>query len=44
MALLTKNGKKPLLLLMTFINSFEKNCGTFRGVGGKNPLSSTTLG
>jgi len=25
---------------MTFINMFEKSCGTFRGRGGKNPLSS----
>jgi hypothetical protein len=44
MELLTNNGKKNSLLLMTLINRFERSCGTFRGGGGKNPLSSTTLG
>jgi hypothetical protein len=31
-------------LLPTLINRFKRNCGTFRGGGGKNPLSSMTLG
>jgi hypothetical protein len=44
MELLTNNGKKNPFLLMTLINRFERSCGTFRGRGGKNPLSSTTLG
>jgi hypothetical protein len=29
---------------MSFINMFERNCGTFRRGGGKNPLSLMTLG
>ncbi len=29
---------------MTLINRFEKSCGTFRRGGGKNILSSMTLG
>jgi len=45
MAPLTKNAKtKPPLLPMTFVNRFEKSCGTFKGGEGKNSLSSTTLG
>jgi hypothetical protein len=36
--------KKPLLLPMTFINGFEKNCGTFRGVGSKNPFIVNNIG
>jgi hypothetical protein len=36
--------KKTLLLLTTVINRFERTCGTIRGGGGENPLSSTTLG
>jgi hypothetical protein len=35
--------KKTLLLPVTLINRFERNCGSFRKGGGKNPLSSTTL-
>jgi hypothetical protein len=35
---------KTSLLPITFINRFEKSCGTFRGRGGKTPLSSMTLG
>jgi len=31
-----KNEKKTPLLPTTFINRFERNCGTFRGRGGKN--------
>jgi hypothetical protein len=36
--------KKPPLLTTTIINRFEKSCGTFKGGGGNNSLSSTTLG
>jgi hypothetical protein len=36
--------KKTSLLPMTLINRFEKSCGTFRRGGGKNILSSMTLG
>jgi hypothetical protein len=36
--------KKTPLWPMIVINRFERNCGTFRGKGRKNPLSSTTLG
>jgi hypothetical protein len=45
MAPLTKNGTKiPPLLPMIVIDRFERSCGTFRGGGGKNLLSSMTLG
>ncbi len=44
MAPLTKNEKKKTPLLPTIIICrFEKRCGTFRGEGGKNPTSLTTL-
>jgi len=36
--------KKVPLLPTTFINRFERSCGTFRGGGGKNPLLSMTMG
>ncbi len=29
---------------MTLISRFEKSCGTSKTGGGKNPLSSKTLG
>jgi hypothetical protein len=32
------------LLPTTLINRFEGSCGTFRGGGGKNLMSLTTLG
>jgi hypothetical protein len=35
-------SKPPLL--PTLINRFKRNCGTCRGGGGKNPLSSMILG
>jgi hypothetical protein len=44
MAPSTKNEDKTSLLPMTLINRFEKSCDTFIGSGGKNPLSSMTLG
>jgi hypothetical protein len=44
MAPLMKNEKKSPSLLMIIINRFERSCDTFKGGGGKNPLSSTTLG
>jgi len=44
MAPLMKNEKKTHVVPMTFINRFERSYGTFRRRGGKNPLSSTTLG
>jgi hypothetical protein len=43
MAPSTKNENKTMLLPMTLINRFERNCGTFRRGGRKNPLSSTTF-
>jgi hypothetical protein len=36
--------KKNPLLQTTIINKSEKNCGTFRGGGGKNLLSLMTPG
>jgi len=44
MAPSTRNEKKTPLLPMTLISRFEKICGTFKKGGGKNPLSSKTLG
>jgi hypothetical protein len=35
--------KKPLLLPTIILCRFERRCGTFRGEGGKNPMSLTTL-
>ncbi len=43
MAPLTKNEKKPPLLPTIIICRFERNCGTFRGGGGKNLMLLTTL-
>ncbi len=36
--------KKHPLLATTVINWFERSCSTFQKGGGKNSLSSTTLG
>jgi len=44
MAPLTNNEKKSPLLPMAVISGFERNCGTFKGGGGRNPLSSMTQG
>ncbi len=45
MAPLTNNEKKKTSLLpVTFINRFEKSCGTFKRGGGKKPMLSMTLG
>jgi hypothetical protein len=42
-ATLTNNEKKnPPLLPMIIICRFERNYGTFKGGGGKNPMSLTT--
>jgi len=39
-----KEWKKKLMLLPTIIICrFERSCGTFRGGGGKNLVSLTTL-
>jgi hypothetical protein len=35
--------KKPPLLPTIIICRFERRCGTFRGKGGKNLMSLTTL-
>jgi hypothetical protein len=43
MAPLMKNEKKKPYCAID-IYKFEKSYGTFKGGGGKNPLSSTTLG
>jgi hypothetical protein len=44
MAPLTNNEKKSPLLPMVVISGFERNCGTFKGGGGRNPLLSMTQG
>jgi hypothetical protein len=44
MAPLMKNERKNPLLPTIVIRGFEKGCGTLKGGGGKNPMSSTTLG